>query len=308
MSADWEVAVVGGGPAGLTAAFLAARHGRSTFLLDPLGAGGAIVNLGQIEDFPGFPDGVSGFELGPRLQSQALDAGVAFELGEARRIEPRGTDWAVVTDERELTAGAVIVATGLRPRALGVPGEDELAGKGFSHCATCDGPLYQGQAVVVCGGDDVALIEALELVRQDVRVVLLHPGEALGGQETYRRRVAESPQVEVRQQTVLEEILGDGVVDGVRVRSLASGETSTLPAAGVFAYVGQDPNTECIAGVVALAEGGHLPTDVWMRTGRPGLFAAGDIRVDSAGNAVSAAGDGATAAIAAHRYLAERAP
>jgi thioredoxin reductase (NADPH) len=304
--ADYEIAVVGGGPAGLTAALFAARQGRSTVLLDPLGSGGAILNTERVEDFPGFPEGVAGFELGPRIQEQVADAGGVFEMTESGRIEPRGSDWSVVTDSHEIVAGAVIVATGSRPRELGVPREDEFRGKGLSDCASCDGPLYRGKIVVVYGGGDAALMEALDLVHHDVRVVFLHPEEALTGQETYRRRVAESAQVDIRHQTVLEEILGDGQVDGVRVRDLASGRSSIVPVAGVFAYVGRLPNTELLKGVVALDEEGRVPTDIWMRTEVPGLFAAGDVRAGAAGHAITAAGDGATAAIAANRYLADR--
>jgi thioredoxin reductase (NADPH) len=306
--ADYEIAVVGGGPAGLTAALFAARHGRSTILLDPLGSGGAILNTERVEDFPGFPEGVSGFELGPRIQEQVMNAGGAFELAKVIRIEPRDRDWAVVTDARAIVAGAVIVATGSRPRKLGVPREDELEGKGLSHCASCDGPLYRGKAVVMVGGGDSALLEALELEQHGVEVVLIDEEETLGGQETYGRRVRESAHVEIKHHTVVEEILGDGVVDGLRVRDLATGETSTLPAAGIFVHVGRLPNSECLEGVVDLDDGGHLPTDIWMRTEARGLFAAGDVRAGSAGQAISAAGDGATAAIAAHRYLAERGP
>jgi thioredoxin reductase (NADPH) len=305
--ADYEIAVAGGGPAGLTAALFAARHGRSTILLDPLGSGGAILNTELVEDFPGFPEGVAGFQLGPGIQQQVADAGAVVEPSEVRRIEPRGSDWSVTTDSGEILAGAVIVATGSRPRRLGVPREDEFEGKGLSHCASCDGPLYRGKVVAVCGGGDYALGEALELVRHDVEVVLTHPDETLSGQETYRRRVQESAHVEIKHQTVLEEILGDGRVDGVRVRDLATGKESTVPVAAVFAYVGSLPNTACLEGVLALTEGGHVPTDSWMRTELPGLFAAGDVRADAAGHAITAAGDGATAAIAAHRYLAERA-
>jgi thioredoxin reductase (NADPH) len=303
----YEIAVAGGGPAGLTAALFAARHGRSTILLDPLGLGGAILNTERVEDFPGFPEGLPGFDLGPRIQEQVADAGGAFEMSEVRRIEPRADEWSVVTDSGEIVAGAVIVATGSSPRKLEVPGEDEFEGKGLSNCASCDGPLYRGKVVAVCGSGDSALIETLDLVRHDVRVVLVHPEEALIGQETYSRRVRESANVEIRHRTVLEEILGDGVVEDIRVRDLASGKSSTVPVAGVFVYVGRVPNTECLEGVVALDEGGYVPTDIWMRTEHPGLFAAGDVRVGAAGQAITAAGDGATAAIAAHRYLAERA-
>ena len=304
---DYEIAVAGGGPAGLTAALFAARHGRSTVLLDPLGSGGAILNTERVEDFPGFPEGVPGFELGPRMQGQVIDAGGAFEMSEVTRIEPRGGDWSVVTDVGEVGASAVIVATGSRPRKLGVPREEAFEGRGLSTCASCDGPLYRGRVVAVCGDGDSALIETLELVRHDVRVVLIHPDEALAGQESYGRRVRESAHVEVKDRTMLEEILGDGQVDGIRVRDLVTGDASTLPVAGVFANVGRLPNTEMLAGVVALDERGCIPTDIWMRTEREGLFAAGDVRADAPGQAITAAGDGATAALAAHRYVADRA-
>ena len=304
---DYEIAVVGGGPAGLTAALFAARHGRRTVLLDPLGSGGAILNTERVEDFPGFPEGVPGFELAPRMQEQVMDAGGAFAMGEVRRLEPRGDDWSLVTDDGDIGAAAVIVATGSRFRKLGVPREEEFEGRGLSTCASCDGPLYQERLVAVCGDGDSALLETLELVGHGVRVVLLHPGETLVGQETYRRRVEDSAEVELRHRTILEEILGDGDVEGIRVRDVATGGSSTLPVAAVFANVGRVPNTSMLEGVVALDEHGHVRTDIWMRTEREGLFAAGDVRADAAGQAISAAGDGATAAVAAHRYLADRA-
>jgi len=307
MPADYEIAVAGGGPAGLTAALFAARHGRSTVLLDSLGVGGAILNTQRVEDFPGFPEGVPGFELAPRMQEQVMDAGGAFAMGEVRRLEPRGDDWSLVTDDGDIGAAAVIVATGSRFRKLGVPREEEFEGRGLSTCASCDGPLYQERLVAVCGDGDSALLETLELVGHGVRVVLLHPGETLVGQETYRRRVEDSAQVELRHRTILEEILGDGEVEGIRVRDVGTGASSTLPVAAVFANVGRVPNTSMLEGVVALDEHGHVRTDIWMRTEREGLFAAGDVRADAAGQAISAAGDGATAAVAAHRYLADRA-
>jgi thioredoxin reductase (NADPH) len=303
---DYEIAVVGGGPAGLTAALFAARHGRNTVLLDPLCMGGAILNTERIEDFPGFPEGVPGFDFGPRLQEQAAGAGATVEPGEATSIERRGDDWYVATDSREITAAAVIVATGSRPRKLGLPREDELEGKGISHCASCDGPLFRGQTVAMVGGGDSALLEALELEGHDVRVVLIDSAETFAGQDTYARRVLECAYVDVRHRTAVEEILGDGRVEGLRLRDLASGEPSTVGVAGVFVHVGRVPNTELLDGLVARDEHGRVATDLWMRTELPGLFAAGDVRADSAGQAITAAGDGATAAIAAHRYLAGR--
>lgn len=304
---DYEIAVVGGGPAGLTAALFAARHGRSTVLLDPLGVGGAILNTARIEDFPGFPEGVPGFELAPRMQEQVMEAGGVFEMREVSGIEPRGADWSVVAAEGEIGASAVVVATGSRFRKLGVPREEEFLGRGLSTCASCDGPLYREKLVAVCGDGDSALLETLELLGHDVQVVLLHPDESLAGQETYRRRVGESEHVDLRHRTVLEEILGDGQVDGIRVRDLGTGESSVLSVAAVFANIGRVPNTELLDGVVALDEHRRVPTDIWMRTERDGLYAAGDVRANASGQAISAAGDGATAAVAAHRYLTDRA-
>jgi thioredoxin reductase (NADPH) len=303
---DYQIVVAGGGPAGLTAALFAARHGRSTVLLDPLGMGGAILNTERIEDFPGFPEGVPGFEFGPRLQEQAARAGATVEPAEVTALERRGDDWLVATDSRELTAAAVIVATGTSPRRLGLPREGELEGKGLSHCASCDGPLFRGQTVAMVGGGDSALLETLELGGHDVQVVLVDSEAAFSGQDTYARRVLASSYVRVRQRTVVEELLGDGRIEGLRLRDLASGEPSAVEVAGVFVHVGRVPNTELLDGLVALDDGRRVVTDTWMRTELPGLFAAGDVRADSPGQAVTAAGDGATAAIAAHRYLAGR--
>jgi thioredoxin reductase (NADPH) len=303
---EYEIAVAGGGPAGLTAAFFAARHGRSAIVLDPAGIGGALLNTERVEDFPGFPEGVPGFDLVPRLQEQVANSGGAIELAQVASIEQRGDGWAVTTDLGEITAGAAIVATGSRPRRLGVAREDELEGKGISHCASCDGPLHRGQAVAMVGGGDSALLETLELEPHDVKVVLIHPEETFSGQETYGGRVLESAYVEVRHRTVVDEILGDERVEGLRVRDLTSDESSTVPVSGVFVHIGRIPNTELLAALVALDERGCVPTDTWMRSELPGLFAAGDVRADSAGQAITAAGDGATAAIAAHRYLTDR--
>jgi thioredoxin reductase (NADPH) len=240
------------------------------------------------------------------MQEQVVEAGGTLAMSEVRRIEPRGGDWIVVTDAGDVSASAVILATGSRPRQLGVPREEAFEGRGLSTCASCDGPLYRGRLVAVCGDGDAALIETLELVRHDVRVVLIHPEEALAGQEAYGRRVRESAHVEIKDRTLLEEILGDGQVDGIRVRDLVTGDSSTLSVAAVFANVGRLPNTEMLEGAVALDEHGCIPTDIWMRTERDGLFAAGDVRADAPGQAITAAGDGATAAVAAHRYLADR--
>jgi thioredoxin reductase (NADPH) len=197
----------------------------------------------------------------------------------------------------------VIVATGSSLRELGVPGESRLAGRGISHCASCDGPLHRDKPVAVVGGGDSALQEALELAQFASRVILIHRGETLRGQETYRRRVLEDARIEIRLNTVVEEILGETSVEGAALRDTVTGDTSTLELSALFPYVGTVPRTTFLSGVVALDPDGRVPTDGGMRTEAPGLFAAGDVRRDSAAHAVAVAGDGATAASNAHAYL-----
>ena len=199
----------------------------------------------------------------------------------------------------------MIVASGSEPRPLGVPGEARLVGRGVSHCASCDGPFHRGGTVAVVGGGDSALQEALALTEYAARIVVLHREATLAAQQTYRQRVLEHPAVEVRAGTTVEEILGEETVSGVLVRHVASGARAPLEVTGVFVYVGLAPRTAFLRDLGVLDSAGRVATDAWMRTARPGLFAVGDIRADSAAQAITAAGDGATAAIAAHRYLAD---
>ncbi|MQA88484.1 MAG: FAD-binding protein [Streptosporangiales bacterium] len=300
---DYDVVVIGGGVAGLTAGLFSARCGRSTLVLESLGPGGTLLNCEHIEDFPAFPAGVAGFELGPLLQEQAASEGAAFRGEHAQHLERRDGGWLVGADSGGFLARAVVVATGSRPRRLEVPGEKEFEGKGISNCASCDGPLFRDRAVAVVGGGDSGLVEALELVKLGIQVTVLEREQALSGQHTYRRRVLENSAIAVRHHAVVEEILGDGTVGAIRTRDLHTQEVAELVVSGVFVYTGREPNTEFLRGRLSLGEGGHIPTDIEMRTELEGVFAAGDVRAKSAGQAVAAAGDGATAALAAHRYL-----
>jgi thioredoxin reductase (NADPH) len=304
---SYDIVIVGGGLAGLTAALVAARHGRSTLALLAEAPGGHLINVGKIEDFPGFPGGIAGYELCPSVQEQAADAGAEFRLAEVRRLERRGDDWRVVADDGEVNAGAVVVATGSRPRELGVPGEARLAGRGVSHCASCDGPLLRGRPAGVVGGGDSALQEALTLAEHTASVTIFHRGAAFSAQQTFQRRAAERPAIGVRFNTVVEEVVGDDALAGALVRDTLTGATERVELAGLFVYIGLEPNTTLLAGLTPLDADGRVPTDLWMRTTLPGLFAAGDLRRDSAAQAITTAGDGATAAVAAHRYLADRA-
>jgi thioredoxin reductase (NADPH) len=303
LMAAYDVVIIGSGLAGLTAGLFSARHGLSTLVLESNIPGGHLISIEKIEDFPGFPDGVSGYELCPNLQRQASDYGAEFQRAEVLRLEAQKNIWSVVTEEETHRAKAVIVATGSTLKHLGVPGEEKLMGRGVSHCASCDGPLYNGQTVGVVGGGDSALQEALTLTNYAERVLLFRNGEDFSAQHTYLQRVLDNSKIAPRYRTVIEEILGDEVVTGVRVRNLEMNESSEVSLSGLFVYIGMKPNTELLKNVLPLSDSGHVPTDVWMQTELPGLYAAGDIRQDSARQAITSAGDGATAAIAAYRYI-----
>jgi thioredoxin reductase (NADPH) len=303
--AEYDVVIIGSGLAGLTAGLFSARHGLSTMIFESNIPGGHLINIEKIEDFPGFPDGIAGYDLCPTVQRQAADQGAEFQRAEVSSLEAQDRFWSVVTDEERHRAKAVIVATGSKLKNLGLPGEERLMGRGVSHCASCDGPLYDGQVVGVVGGGDSALQEALMLANFAEQVFLFHNSEQFSAQSSYRQRVLDNSKIVPRYQTVVEKILGDDVVAGVRVRNLASGEISQVDLAGLFVYVGLQPNTEFLQSVLKLSDTGHVPTDNWMKTTRDGLYAVGDIRLGSASQAITSAGDGATAAIAAYRYIKE---
>jgi len=302
---DYDVIVVGSGLAGLTAGLFAARHGLSTLVLESNIPGGHLISIEKIEDFPGFPDGIAGYDLCPTVQRQAADHGAQFQRAEVLSLEAQDRMWSVATDEERHRAKAVIVATGSSLKDLGVPGEAKLMGRGVSHCASCDGPLYNGQTVGVVGGGDSALQEALTLAKYAAQIIVFQHAADFSAQQWYRERVLSGAKISARYQTVVEEILGDDMVTAVRVRDLVSGESSKVDLTGLFVYVGLKPNTEFLKNLLRLSETGHVPTDNWMKTARDGLYAAGDIRQDSAAQAITSSGDGATAAIAAYRYIKE---
>ena len=241
--ADYDVVIVGSGLAGLTAGLFAARQGLSTLILESNIPGGHLISIEKIEDFPGFPDGIAGYDLCPTVQRQAGEQGAEFQRAEVSGLEAQDPWWSVVTDEERHRAKAVIVATGSKLKNLGVPGEEKLMGRGVSHCASCDGPLYNGQVVGVIGGGDSALQEALTLANFAEQVLLFHDGEKFSAQQTYQQRVLGNTKIMPRYRTVVEEVLGDDVVSGVRVRNLTTDEVSQVDLAGVFVYVGMQPNT-----------------------------------------------------------------
>ena len=302
---NYDIIIIGGGMAGLTAAIYSARHGLRTAIIEQMMAGAQIINLERIENFPGFPQGIAGYELGPSTQEQAMNAGAELLMDTVTDIAADGDYLRVSGDGGGSYVGkAVIMAAGSALRALGIPGEAEFDGRGVSHCATCDGPMYMGQTVGVAGGGDSAADEALTLTEYADRVILFHRGEALDAQQVLQDRIAGNPKIEVRYGAEVVEILGEDAVTGVRVRDDA-GET-VEPVHGLFVYVGLDPNSAPVADLVPLDNAGHIPVGLAMDTPQPGLYAAGDIRQQSAAQLVASAGDGATAAIAAFRYIRSR--
>jgi thioredoxin reductase (NADPH) len=303
---DHDIVIVGAGLAGSTAALFAARHGHSTLVVDAgLVPGGQLFNIAKIEDFPGFPQGVAGYDLCPMLQEQAANAGAEFRPGTVDALEEVQGGWSVVVDGDALKARAVVVATGSTPRKLDIPGEARLVGHGVSHCASCDGPIYRERPVAVIGGGDSALLESLELASHVGKVTIFVRSETLRAQRTYVQRAEESPSIIFAYNTVVEEILGDTSVAAVRTRNVVTGQVAEVEVAAVFPYIGSVPQTTLLGRLVQLDDDGRVLTDPRMRTLRPGLLVAGDARRDSAAQAVAVAGDGATAAVAASLYLSD---
>jgi thioredoxin reductase (NADPH) len=298
----YDVVVIGGGVAGLTAGLTAARAGRKTRVLTGPTLGGNLVSIERIDGYPGFPDGIPGYDLGPIIQEQATAAGAEFGAGEATGLQAAGGAWRLTTTEGDVSALAVVIATGTTLKTLGIPGEERLHGKGVSHCASCDAPLLRGRTVGVVGGGDSALQEALTLAEHVSRIIILHRGTAFSAQAAYIEQVQANPKIEVRFGTIVEEALGDGGLRAARVRG-ETGAAEDLELAGLFVYVGLAPATSWLGSLIPLDETGRISVDGAMRSSLPGLLAAGTVRSASAGRAAAAAGDGAVAAVTADRYL-----
>ena len=301
----YDLLIVGGGLAGMTAGLYAARYGLSTGLIERMMGGAQIINVERIENFPGFPEGISGAELAPALQEQAMNAGVDFIMDEATQVTRDG-DFKQVTGELgDYRARAIIIATGSRLRSAGIPGEDRLRDRGVSHCATCDGPMSMGQTVGVVGGGDSAADEAMTLTEYADRVLLFHRRDRLRAQQALQERLLGHPKVTIHWNTQVTEVLGEDSVSGVRLRD-ETGQESQVELNSLFIYVGLEPNSELVQGLVETDQAGHIPVNLSMATAEPGLFAVGDVRQQSSAQLVAAAGDGATAAIAAYQYLRGR--
>jgi len=303
LAANYDVLIVGGGLAGMTAGMYAARYGLRTAIVERMMGGASIINIEKIENFPGFPEGISGAELGPAVQEQAMNAGADFIMGDTAKITKDGDYRVVTSDAENHRAKAVIIATGSTLRQLGIPGEEEFFGRGVSQCATCDGPLYMRQVVAVVGGGDSAADEALTLTEYAERVLLIHRRDQLRAQQALSDRVGENRKIEVIWNTVIEEVLGPDIVSGLRMRNIKTNLETAVELSGLFVYVGLEPNSGMVDGLLKTDNAGHIPVNVSMETQVPGVYAVGDLRQNSSSQLVSAAGDGATAAVAAFRYI-----
>ncbi|MFH1382370.1 MAG: thioredoxin-disulfide reductase [Chloroflexota bacterium] len=306
MSASrYDVVIIGGGPAGLTAGLYASRDRLDTLLLEKAFVGGQIVNAEHVENFPGFPEGISGLELGQRLQQQAEKYGLKVLTGEAIGLELRGKEKAIKTTEGEFLTRVVIIAGGSERQKLGVPGEDKFVGRGVSYCATCDAAFFRDQTVAVAGGGDAAISEALHLTKFATKVSVIHRRHELRASRILQERAFAEPKIDFIWDTVVESIDGKDFVEGLGLNNVVTKEKSTLPVAGIFVSIGFKPITGYLKGIVPLDAIGQVITNEKMETEIPGIFAAGDIRHNSSRQAITAAGDGATAAMNAEKFLAE---
>ena len=303
----YDVVILGGGPAGLTAAIYTGRAALKTLILTGSSFGGQMSITDMIENYPGFPEGTNGGELVQRTLKQTERFGAQILPDTAKMVDFSSSPFIVETSSATYRARTAIIATGAVPRMLGIPGESEFFGRGVSTCATCDGFFYRGKSVVVVGGGDSAIDEGLFLTKFAREIIVIHRRDQLRATKIYQERAFCNPKMRFVWDSVAEEVLGEQTVTGVRVRNVKTGETSVIKSDGVFIYIGMVPGTDLFAGQIEKDEAGYLITDSRQHTNIPGVFAAGDVQSPDFRQVVIAAGSGARAAIEADRYLAEQA-
>jgi len=301
----YDIIIVGAGPAGLTAGLYAARGGLSTLVLDAGVPGGQITLTHRVENFPGLPEGIDGFELGQLMERQARRFGAELRQENVTAVQFDGAARRARTDAGAYQARALIVASGAEHRKLGAPGEEQFTGRGVSYCATCDGAFFRDEDVAIVGGGDAAIDEGLFLARFASRVHVIHRRGELRAARWLQERAFAEPKMSFVWNSVVEAIRGGGEVEALDLRNVVTKQASTLPVKGVFVYVGLVPNTMLVQGLLDLDETGHIIVTDRMETSVAGVYAAGDVRRNSGAQAITAAGDGATAAINAIKYLSE---
>ena len=300
---EYEAIVVGGGPAGLTAGLYLSRYGLNTLLLERGLMGGQIVNAGRVENYPGFPDGITGMDLGQLMHDQASKFGLNFETADVIRLKKAGALFEVATDDGDYSSGAVVIASGSNYRKMGLEDEERLNGRGVSYCATCDGFLFRNMDVAVVGGGDTAVTDALELSQHARQVYVIHRRDQLRACQNVQRAAMSNAKIKFIWNSVVSKLEGDEKLSGLVLKDVKTGHTSNLEVSGVFVAIGLIPNSDPFKGFVDLDEAGNIATDELMRTAIPGLYAAGDIRSNSARQVAAAVGDGAVAAKSAFGYL-----
>ncbi len=305
MNNQYDVITIGGGPAGLTAGLYTSRARLNSLLIERGLFGGQITEAELVENFPGFPQGISGFELGQLMHQQAIKYELETLQAEVTGIKLQDEQKVLMTSHGEFLTKAVIIANGSERQKLGVPGEEEFTGKGVSYCATCDAAFFRDLPVAVAGGSDAAITEALHITKFANKVTVIHRRDQLRAVRILQEKAFAEPKIDFLWDTVVDEIEGEGMVKGLRLHNVKTGQKFDLDVSGVFISIGLKPNTDYLKGVVPLDDTGHIITNDRMETEIPGIFAAGDVRYDSARQAITAAGDGATAAIYAQKYIAE---
>jgi thioredoxin reductase (NADPH) len=299
----YDVIIIGGGPAGLTAGLYNARARLKVVLFERLAPGGQVLTTDWVENYPGFPDGVSGFELMDRMKSQVEKFGLEIRNDEIVRLELSESKKVAHTSAEPLETKTVILACGAAWKKLGIEGEDRLMGKGISFCATCDGPFYRDQEVAVIGGGDTAVEEAIFLTRFVSKVHLVHRRDQLRATKLIQERAMSLEKITFAWDSIPIRILGENGVEGIELKNLKTGEVSRKDVKGIFVFIGTIPNTQLVKGQLKLDNNGFITTDDNMQTSVPGVFAAGDIRSKLFRQISTAVGEGATASYAAEKYI-----
>ena len=301
----YDMIIIGGGPGGYTAALYAARAGLDVVVLEKLSAGGQMALTSQIDNYPGFEDGIDGFTLGEKMQAGAEKFGAKTEYAEVFSVDLKAVPKIVETSEGTFYGHTVVLATGASPRELGVSGEKELIGRGVHYCAACDGMFYKGKTVVIIGGGNTAAADAFVLSRIAKKVILVHRRDTLRATKIYHDPLMRAENVEFRWNSTVSEFISDGKVTGVKIKDVNTGEESVIECDGVFVSVGRKPATELIKDQLELDSGGYVIADESTKTNIPGVYAVGDVRIKKVRQIVTAVADGAVAAHEAEEYLAE---
>ena len=304
MKKVYDMIIVGGGPGGYTAALYGARAGLNVLVFEKLSAGGQMALSPMIDNYPGFEDGIDGFSLGEKMLAGAQRFGAESLLAEVTELQLDAPVKIVRTTEGDFEAPVVIIATGADPKNLGLPGEQNLVGRGISHCAACDGMFYTGKTVVVVGGGNTAAADALQLSRICEKVIIVHRRDTLRATKVYHQPLLNAPNVEFLWNSTVSELLQNGRLTGVKVQNHITGEEKEISADGLFVSIGRKPNSSLVQDQLELDGAGYIVADESTATSLPGVFAVGDVRTKNVRQIVTAAADGAVAAHYAEEYLA----